>query len=206
MKMLRIIEQQFTFEISKKGSRFIGYILPINSPTEVKEKLKAIRDNHPKARHFCFAYRIGRKGQLVRAFDDGEPTGSAGKPMLNQLESFRVTNIIAVVVRYFGGILLGSSGLYQAYKEATRGALEAAHIIEVPILVSYSLTFQSDLLPELMHLIKRHKLAYKPPHSSDQSVFLCIDVPVDKNNEIIALFHKMDIRPIVQNEDSDRQI
>ena len=111
-----------------KGSKFFGYIFPIKNENEVKAHLENLKSLHPKARHHCFAYKLGIDENNFRANDDGEPSGTAGKPILNTLHSFELTDALAVVVRYFGGTLLGVPGLINAYKEATKEAILAAEI------------------------------------------------------------------------------
>ncbi|HZG01818.1 MAG TPA: YigZ family protein, partial [Chitinophagales bacterium] len=105
-------------EYKEKGSRFVACAFPVSDSTAVKQILGELKREYPKARHHCFAYRIGFDGTQHRANDDGEPSGTAGKPILGQIDSFGLTNTIVVVVRYFGGVLLGASGLNHAYKTA----------------------------------------------------------------------------------------
>ena len=112
------------------ASKFIGYLYPVRNEEEIKNILSELKKQYYDATHHCYAYRLGTKGEIFRANDDGEPSGSAGKPILNQLLSAQVTNTLAVVVRYFGGTKLGIPGLISAYKEATKEALNAATIIE----------------------------------------------------------------------------
>lgn len=114
----------------EKGSKFISYVYPILNEPEVKIFLDQIRKEHPKARHICYAYRFGPDPEHYRINDDGEPGGTAGLPILNQLKSHRLQNTLLVVVRYFGGVLLGASGLVQAYKQAASSAIVAARLIE----------------------------------------------------------------------------
>ncbi|WP_274585315.1 YigZ family protein [Neisseria leonii] len=117
-------------EIKEKGSRFIAYAYPVRSAEEVKRYVDAQREAHHKARHWCYAYRLGTDGNQFRANDDGEPSGSAGRPILGQIDSFGLTDTLVVVVRYFGGTLLGVPGLIQAYKGSTAAALQQAQIVE----------------------------------------------------------------------------
>jgi uncharacterized YigZ family protein len=112
-----------------KGSKFIGYIHPIISDDEVKPLLQQLRAEHPKARHFCWAYRLGLDTGNFRINDDGEPSGTAGRPILNSLLSAALTNVLVVVVRYFGGTLLGVPGLINAYKAATLEAINNSTIV-----------------------------------------------------------------------------
>lgn len=115
-------------EIKEKGSRFIAFAYPVKSAEEVKRHVDSLRELHHKARHWCYAYRLGTDGNQFRANDDGEPSGSAGRPILGQIDSFELTDTLVVVVRYFGGTLLGVPGLIQAYKGSTLAALETAEI------------------------------------------------------------------------------
>lgn len=136
-----------------KGSKFLCYTYPCYDETEVKAALEAIRLLHPKATHHCYAYRIGTDKNNYRANDDGEPSGSAGRPILGQIDSFNLSNILAVVVRYYGGTNLGVSGLINAYKKSTTNAFENAKIIEMEILsklsVECSFTEVNDLFNHL---------------------------------------------------------
>lgn len=109
-----------------KGSKFFGYAYPVTSEEEIKRVLEEIKSVHPKARHFCYAYRLGEEGEIFRANDDGEPSGSAGKPILNVILSAGLSFTLVVVVRYFGGTLLGVPGLINAYKSSAKEALEAS--------------------------------------------------------------------------------
>ena len=115
--------------LKEKGSKFIGYAFPVNSEAELKKGLEKIHEEHPKATHHCYAYRFGLNGENYRANDDGEPSGSAGLPIYNQLIANELTNILLIIVRYYGGTKLGVSGLVKAYKESAKITLEEATII-----------------------------------------------------------------------------
>ncbi len=123
---------------------------------DFKEKLAALKKEHPKAVHHCFAYRIGMDGNVFRVSDDGEPSGSAGRPMLGQIDSLGLTNVLVVVVRYFGGTLLGVPGLINAYKTAALEALQLAGKIEKPVLHFYRLQFDYTILNEVMRVVKQY--------------------------------------------------
>lgn len=140
-----------------KGSKFLAYAYPVVSEEDVKTRLEALRKEHHAARHHCWAYKIGNHGEQFRCSDDGEPSNSAGKPILGQLESFGVTNVAVVVVRYFGGILLGVGGLMQAYKEATKDALTNAEIVEKLIQSYFVVNFSYEQNNAVMTVIKRFK-------------------------------------------------
>ena len=144
-----------------KGSKFFGYAFPVASEDELKLKLEEVKILHPKARHHCYAYRMGSAGENYRSNDDGEPSGSAGKPILNTILSYELTNTLVVVVRYFGGTLLGVPGLINAYKEATKEALD---ITEKEIRTINSLVkidYDFDQTNAVMQLIKKLDLTVK---------------------------------------------
>jgi len=145
-------------DFKDRGSKFITYAYPVYSEADWQDALTEVRKLHPKARHFCYAYRLGLSGNQYRANDDGEPSGTAGKPMLGQIDSFDLTNVFVVCVRYFGGTLLGTSGLINAYRAATRIAFEAGDIIERTVEDIYRLTFDYALMSNVMNAIKKENL------------------------------------------------
>src|ERR1043165_2969721 len=120
----KTIEKPSQAEFKDRGSRFIAYAFPIQTIDDFKKRLKELKEEHPKATHHCFAYRIGIDGDNFRSSDDGEPSGTAGKPILGQIDSKQATNMLIIVVRYFGGTQLGVPGLINAYKTAASLALE----------------------------------------------------------------------------------
>lgn len=141
-----------------KGSKFIAYVFPITEEEVVREHLAEVRALHPKARHHCWAYRLSPDRQVFRINDDGEPSGSAGRPILNMLLSYDVTNVFVVVVRYFGGTLLGVPGLINAYKTATKEALDAAEIIEKTVNDVYRVEFDYLAMNDVMRVVKEENL------------------------------------------------
>jgi len=155
MNHYNTIEKPSSAEYKDRGSRFLAYAYPVTSADDFKKYLKGLKEEHPKAAHHCFAYRIGTDGNNFRAGDDGEPSGSAGKPILGQIDSKGVTNVAVIVVRYFGGTLLGVPGLINAYKMVTSLALQLTPIIQKPILEMYELNFDYTLMNEIMMVIKR---------------------------------------------------
>ena len=130
----------------------------MHTEEEALAHLEALRKEHFKARHHCFAWRFGPDGARFRANDDGEPSGTAGRPMLGQLDAFGLTDVVVVVVRYFGGTLLGTSGLIQAYREATAEALRAATIVEKIVCDAFQLDFDYALMPDVMNAVKKLEL------------------------------------------------
>ena len=142
----------------EKNSKFFGYAIPVTSEEDVKENLERLRKEHFSARHWCYAYQIGTEKIQYRANDDGEPNNSAGMPIYGQIQSFGVTNILVVVVRYFGGVKLGVGGLITAYKTSAQMALEAAEIIEKTIDVHFEVHFDYKNMNKVMRVIKEKNL------------------------------------------------
>ncbi|MCL1822127.1 MAG: YigZ family protein [Prolixibacteraceae bacterium] len=144
-----------------KGSRFISYLYPVETEEEVKDLLLKIKKEHHSARHHCYAWRMGKEEIKFRANDDGEPSSTAGKPILGQLISYDITNAVCVVVRYFGGTLLGVSGLINAYKQAAADALNNADIEMRIIELDYQLNFSYNELNVVMQILKNENLEQK---------------------------------------------
>ena len=142
----------------EKGSKFLAFALPAKSEEDVKEHLGRLRKEYHDARHHCYAYRLGSDKSAYRYNDDGEPSGTAGKPIYGQILSYDLTNILIVVIRYFGGTKLGVSGLINAYKSAARDALEEARIISKTIKDIYSIRFEYPLMNDIMRIIKDEEL------------------------------------------------
>lgn len=139
-----------------RGSKFIAYAFPIQSVEDVKPHLERLKAEHPSSRHVCYAYQLGVDGIEYRANDDGEPSGSAGLPILNQIKSKEVTNVLVAVVRYFGGTKLGVSGLINAYKEAAKEALETASVIEKVPTSIIKLQFPHSSIGDVERLIRQN--------------------------------------------------
>lgn len=192
------IEKPSQAEYKDRGSRFLAYAFSIQSVDDFKKELKALKDEHPKAVHHCFAYRLGTDGTNFRASDDGEPSGSAGKPILGQIDSKGLTNTAVVVVRYFGGTLLGVPGLITAYKTVSSLALQLTPIAEKPILVSYELQFDYTLMNEVMIFVKRYHCVVL---ANEMQLFCQMVVGVPKAEEIhftdrIGDIHGVEVRKL----------
>lgn len=142
----------------EKGSKFFGYAFPVKTEEEVEDALQMLKKKHHKARHFCYAYQLGMHYEKYRVNDDGEPSNSAGMPIYGQLQSFEVTNILVVVVRYFGGTKLGVGGLISAYKTTALQSLETSKIIQKEIQKNLYLQCSYDLMNAVMRLVKEEKL------------------------------------------------
>lgn len=142
----------------EKNSKFFGFAFPITTEEEVKIHIDQLKKEHFSARHWCYAYQLGTTKIQYRANDDGEPNNSAGMPIYGQIQSFDVTNILIVVVRYFGGVKLGVGGLISAYRESAKMALEASSIIEKTIDVHFKITFDYKNMNKVMRVIKEKNL------------------------------------------------
>lgn len=141
-----------------RGSKFLAYAYSCYTVVDCQQRLEEVKRLHPKARHHCYAYRLGLEGSDVRANDDGEPSGTAGRPILGQIDSAGLTNILIVVVRYFGGTLLGTSGLINAYKQSALAAIDNAELIEKTVIDIYQLDFEYHLMSNVMNAVKRMDL------------------------------------------------
>ena len=150
------IEKNAIAEFKEKGSRFIAYAYPISTTDEFKKYLQELKKEHPKAVHLCFAYRLGIDGNIFRVSDDGEPNGTAGKPILNVIDSKQLTNILIIIVRYFGGTLLGVPGLIGAYKSATAMALQVVPFVKKPVEINYELQFDYTRMNDVMMVLKHY--------------------------------------------------
>ena len=173
------IEKESVAEFKDRGSRFIAYAFPIFSAEDFKKRRKELKEEHSKAVHHCFAYRIGIDGNNFRSGDDGEPPGTAGKPILGQIDSKGLTNTAVVVVRYFGGVLLGVPGLINAYKTATSFALQTSSVIRKQVLVNFRLQFDYTILNEVMRLIKRLECVVV---NQDLQLFCMMEIAIPKSN------------------------
>ncbi len=142
----------------EKNSKFFGYAFPVTNEEEIKTHLEQLKKQHQGAVHFCYAYQLGTETFTFRANDDGEPSNSAGMPIYGQIQSFDVTNIVVVVVRFFGGIKLGVGGLISAYRTAAQMALEEAEIIEKTIDVHLLISFDYKNMNKVMRVIKEKNL------------------------------------------------
>ena len=151
----KTIEKTAEGYITERKSKFISYVIPVESEDEVKPILEEYRKKYYSARHVCWAYMLGSSREEFRANDDGEPSGTAGRPILGQINSYELTNVLILVVRYFGGTLLGTGGLVKAYKEAAAAAIENAKIIEKTVDDTFILHFDYSLLNEVMRKLNQ---------------------------------------------------
>ena len=165
----------------EKGSKFLAFAYPVRTLEEVKIHLERLRKDYFDARHHCYAYIIGPNKDAWRANDDGEPSGTGGRPIHGQLLSADLTDTLIVVVRYFGGILLGASGLANAYKTAARDAIEHAEIIEKTIDIRYRLHFEYALMNDVMRVIKEYGLT---PLNQDFNLDCRLEIEVRQSQSV----------------------
>jgi len=174
-----------------KGSKFIAYGYPIKHEEELKPLLAGLCADHNKARHFCWAFRLTPDRSIFRLNDDGEPSGTAGRPILNSLLSADLTNIAVIVVRYFGGTLLGVPGLINAYKSATIEALNSATVVEKTVNDLYKITFDYLGMNEVMKVLKEEQIAVNSP-TYDTSCSINIEIRKSKLNATLARLEVID--------------
>ncbi len=178
MNTYTTIEKPALAEYKDRGSKFLAYAFPIKEAQDFKSRLKELKEEHPKAAHHCFAYRIGTDGNNFRSSDDGEPSGTAGKPILGQIDSKGLTNAAIVVVRYFGGTLLGVPGLIHAYKTAASFVLQLTPFVEKPVLQTCRLQFNYTLMNDVMTIVKRYKCEVR---SSEMQLFCRMEIGIPKD-------------------------
>lgn len=181
----------------EKNSKFFGYAFPISSEDEAKILLEGLRKQHNGAGHFCYAFQIGTDKIYFRANDDGEPSNSAGMPIYGQIQSFDVTNVLVVVVRYFGGVKLGVGGLISAYKTGAQMALEASQIVEKTIDIHYIIKFDYKNMNKVMRVIKEKNLDLV---SQKMEMSCEIEIKTRKKNaemifDIFSNLYEIDIKP-----------
>ncbi len=198
------IDRSASAEFKDRGSKFIAYAFPITDVMDFKKRLQQLKDEHPKAAHHCFAYRIGTDGnilpaggQVFRSSDDGEPPGSAGKPILVQIDSKQLTNVAVVVVRYFGGTLLGVPGLINAYKTAATLALQTTPVIQKAVEIKYRLQFDYTRMNEVMMITKKYTCTV---HDRQMELFCRMDVGVPKANHELVLLKLKEIVGLEMHE------
>ncbi len=184
----RTIQQPTEGLFRDRGSKFLAFAYPISAEGEIKTLVANLRAEHPKANHHCWAMRLTADRSVFKINDDGEPSGTAGRPILNTLLSKNLTNILVVVVRYFGGTLLGVPGLINAYKQATEDAISQAVIIEKTVNDVYIISFNYLQMNEIMRLVKENNLTL-------------IEQQFDNNCTLKVSIRKMDVNPVLAKLD-----
>ncbi len=196
-----MIEQDFYYTIEKsavaefkdRGSKFIGYAYPVKNVEEFKDRLNEVKKEHPKATHHCFAYRLGLDGNTFRVSDDGEPSGTAGRPILGQIDSKELVNTLVVVVRYFGGTLLGVPGLINAYKSAAALALQIAPQAQKQIEKEFTLQFDYTQVNEVMTLVKQYNCRVV---RQEMQLFCNMTIAIPKNRVTEVVYKLKELRNV----------
>ncbi|MBT8305626.1 MAG: YigZ family protein [Maribacter sp.] len=170
-----------------KNSRFYGYAYPLISENEVRPLLDSLKTKHPAANHYCYAWRLGVNSTSYRVNDDGEPKNTAGMPIYGQIQSFKLTNVLVVVVRIFGGTKLGVGGLIGAYRNTAQMALMASKVVEKTILVQVVIKFGYADMDKVMRIIKQNKIKIVTQHF-EMDCNVVVDIPKSQVTEIIGKF------------------
>jgi len=178
-------------EFKDRGSKFHGYAFPARNAEEIKQHLQDLKKEHPKAVHHCYAYRLGTDGLQFRANDDGEPSGSAGRPILGQIDSAGLTDVLVVVVRYFGGTLLGVPGLINAYKTATADCLALATVVEKNVEHRITLEYDYSLMNEVMQALKQSDATI---YRQDMQLFCILEAGIPLSHKDACLQKLSEIR------------
>jgi len=175
----------------EKGSRFLSFAMPVSSTEDVKAKLQVLKKNYYDARHICYAYVLGKNGTVFRSNDDGEPSGTAGKPILGQINSKDLTNVLVVVVRYFGGILLGTGGLVIAYREAAADAIQNNKIVSRLVESNIAIQFSYERMNDVMRIVKENSLTITSQHL-DTKCFMSFKVRESFVEQLKENLHKIE--------------
>ena len=175
----------------EKGSKFISYLFHVETEEEIKEHLVKVKKEHHDARHHCYAYILGKEGENWRANDDGEPSGTGGRPILGQIKSNEITKVLIIVVRYFGGTLLGVSGLANAYKTAAANAIANAHIVQHIIHESWKIEFPYASLNDIMKILKEENIE-QSDHKFDLECSLTIKPRQSESKRILEKFSSIE--------------
>ena len=175
----RTIDIESEYLLKEKQSKFYGYAFPVSNTEKIKYYIKFLQKKHNSARHFCYAYQIGIEDPVFRVNDDGEPRNSAGMPIYGQIQSFNITNVLIVVVRFFGGTKLGVGGLISAYKECAKATLEENKIITKDITIPIQLKFNYSQMNNVMRIVKEYSLEVL---NQEMLTYCVFDILTTKNN------------------------
>ncbi len=187
------IEKPSNAEFKDRGSKFIAYAFPIETADDFKQQLQLLKKEHPKAVHHCFAYRIGTDGNNFRSSDDGEPSGTAGKPILGQIDSKELVNVAVIVVRYWGGTLLGVPGLINAYKVSAAMALQVTPIVQKQVELVYSIEFDYTQMNDVMMILKQFSCNIL---TQEMQLFCMIKAGIPKNRLDEVLYRMNDLQNV----------
>jgi len=189
----KTIEQPAVAEYKDRGSKFTAYAYPVETAEDFKKHLQQLKKEHPKAVHHCFAYRLGADGNKFRVSDDGEPSGTAGKPILGQIDNKELINIAVIVVRYFGGTLLGVPGLINAYKTVASLALQVTPVVTKPVEIKYLVHFDYTRMNELMLVIKQYNCTII---AQEMQLFCNITAGIPRNRLTEVLYKLKELQHI----------
>jgi uncharacterized YigZ family protein len=187
------IEKSANAEFKDRGSKFIGFAFSISTAEDVKAYLKQVKELHPKANHYCYAYKLGVDNNHYKSSDAGEPKGSAGLPILNQILSKQVTNVLVIVVRYFGGTLLGVPGLINAYKTTASLCLQVTPIVQKVITETFLVTGDYTIVNDVMQIAKRFNCFCR---QSSNLLFVELEVEIPLQQKEQVLFVLKDVQGI----------
>lgn len=193
------IGKEAVAEFKDRGSKFLAYAYPIETADEFKKLLQLSKKEHPKAAHHCFAYRLGTDEYNFRSSDAGEPSGTAGKPILGQIDSKKLTNVLIIVVRYFGGTLLGVPGLINAYKTAASLALQITPVIQKQVEIRYTIEFDYTRMNEVMMVMKQFNCTV---FSQEMQLFCIIHAGIPQNRLTEILYRLGELQNVkLEKED-----
>ena len=195
----RTLAKPSTGKYMEKGSRFLAYAFPVSSEYEARNRLLEVKKEHPTARHHCYAFSIGSDNPMQRTHDAGEPSGTAGKPIMGQIISEELTDVIIIVVRYFGGTLLGTSGLIRAYRAAAADALDNSEKEIHDIHEFYQISFAYEKLSEVMKIIKDIGIAIRK-QETDNTCFYQLGIPRKSKERAMLTLNKI---AILKSDESD---
>jgi uncharacterized YigZ family protein len=185
------LDKPGTAEFKDRGSKFLAYAFPMATKEDFKTHMQTVKAAHPKATHFCFAYRLGLDGNQFRVADDGEPSGTAGRPILGQIDSKELVNTLIIVVRYFGGSLLGVPGLINAYKMASLLVLQVTPIVQKQVEINYRIQFDYTMMNEVMTIVKQYNCSVL---SQDMQLFCIMTIGIPNNRKDEVLYKLKEIR------------
>lgn len=192
----RTVSKESTSQIKEKGSRFIAFLFPIQNEKEFKKRVSGLKTEFPDAVHHCFAFRLNEPSILERFSDDGEPSGTAGKPILGQLKSADISNCALVVVRYFGGIKLGTGGLIKAYKSVAKQVIESSNIITEEIKAEAIIQCKFEQSGTVMGLLKKHRVEILKKKGSEL-LEIQVRIPKSEINELEKVISQMETCKII---------
>lgn len=188
-------------EYTEKRSKFIAIAIPVRTVEEVKTYMSQYQKDYFDARHICYAYMLGYERKYFRANDNGEPSGTAGKPILGQINSYELTDILILVIRYFGGIKLGTSGLIVAYREAAKAAILSADIIEKTVNDEIAVTFEYPFMNDIMRIVKEENPAIIK-QSYETNCLMVLKIRKSLSDKLISRLRKVETARIISKDNN----